>query len=370
MASNDYRQQMLNEMSNQTRALKRQARAQEEANALKAGEIAVQQELAENAKEYYKKQIEIDSQLLSIENERIEKERSEIFCNWCGRRMPEEQATEYLDIKTCSLNCKNSYRKHLIEEQRLIFCDICGADLIEELVVRDYVHVEIDEVVMDDGTKEPFYLGDIWYVSSVEDIMHTTALLDKLQSCSYKCLAKYLKKDEKFVENYQSLKGQLKDIIATYNKACQLTMNYLFEDALIIFEQLNEFREAAKYTVGCKKSIERYAEIIKSYREKLQPIEDTLKELKDTSRSVAKNKKIAKEKIKELKNINKSFFKEISQDELKYSPLGKLAADMDELQKQYQEIAEISDWGCLYWLIIIFMVMIVVFAIGSVIQSN
>ena len=158
-------QQQANELQKEANLIRRQQlEAQEAANKLASESIEVQKDLSKIQRQYYNEQIKIDSRMLEIAEERAERERNIVFCRWCGRQMPFAQIIDYLDVEVCSLQCRKMYRQHLIEENRLMYCDHCGNDLILDVVERDYDNVTLEAGVYDALIIElGSGLGDNWW---------------------------------------------------------------------------------------------------------------------------------------------------------------------------------------------------------------
>ncbi|MBR1965282.1 MAG: hypothetical protein IKA22_01605, partial [Lentisphaeria bacterium] len=164
-------QQQTNELQKEANLIRRQQlEAQEAANKLASESIEVQKDLSKIQRQYYNEQIKIDSRMLEIAEERAERERNIVFCRWCGRQMPFAQIIDYLDAEVCSLQCRKMYRQHLIEENRLMYCDHCGNDLIIDVVERDYDNVTIGTIVdpLDHDRLLPVTLGDAKILEETE----------------------------------------------------------------------------------------------------------------------------------------------------------------------------------------------------------
>lgn len=359
-------QQQANELQKEANLIRRQQlEAQEAANKLALESIEVQKDLSKIQRQYYNEQIKIDSRMLEIAEERAERERNIVFCRWCGRQMPFAQIIDYLDAEVCSLQCRKMYRQHLIEENRLMYCDHCGNDLILDVVERDYDNVTIGTIVdpLDHDRLLPVTLGDAKILEETEAQSAITDYWNRFKCCDSECLSELLSKDESIMAACNRLLNHF-EINNIYNIAVQKINDCCFEDALTIFDSIPQYADSPEKSRICKKWIADYTTLVNNTAVKVEEltakINGLANEIKTGDFSKYSELLSASESLYEIKD---DFLKAVPAEHYQYNPIEDLLASIKEtedfiatIQKEYYN----RDNGSTIIKIMIFLIIFII----------
>lgn len=339
-------QQQTNELQKEANLIRRQQlEAQEAANKLASESIEVQKDLSKIQRQYYNEQIKIDSRMLEIAEERAERERNIVFCRWCGRQMPFAQIIDYLDAEVCSLQCRKMYRQHLIEENRLMYCDHCGNDLIIDVVERDYDNVTIGTIVdpLDHDRLLPVTLGDAKILEETEAQSAITDYWNRFKCCDSECLAELLSKDESIMAACNRLLNHF-EINNIYNTAVQKINDCCFEDALTLFDSIPQYADSPEKSRICKKWIADYTTLVNNTAVKVEELTAKINGLANEIKTddFSQELQSASESLCEIKD---DFLKAVPAEHYQYNPIKDLLASIKETEDFIATIKKEYDNG-------------------------
>ena len=363
-------QQKANELQEEANRLRRrQLEAQQAANQLTSESIEVQKDLSKIQRQYYNEQIKIDSRMLEIAEERAERERNIVFCRWCGRQMPFAQIIDYLDAEVCSLQCRKMYRQHLIEENRLMYCDHCGNDLILDVVERDYDNVTIGTIVdpLDHDRLLPVTLGDAKILEETEAQSAITDYWNRFKCCDPECLAELLSKDESIMAACNRLLNHF-EINNIYNTAVQKINDCCFEDALTLFDSIPQYADSPEKSRICKKWIADYTTLVNNTAVKVEELTAKINDLANKIKTGDFSKYLELQSASEsLYEIEDDFLRAVPAEHYQYNPIKYLLASIKEtedfiatIKKEYDN----RDDGSFIIKIMIFMIIFFVICVG------
>ena len=360
-------QQQTNELQKEANLIRRQQlEAQEAANKLASESIEVQKDLSKIQRQYYNEQIKIDSRMLEIAEERAERERNIVFCRWCGRQMPFAQIIDYLDVEVCSLQCRKMYRQHLIEENRLMYCDHCGNDLILDVVERDYDNVTIGTIVdpLDHDRLLPVTLGDAKILEETEAQSAITDYWNRFKCCDSECLVELLSKDESIMAACNRLLNHF-EINNIYNTAVQKINDCCFEDALTLFDSIPQYADSPEKSRICKKWIADYTTLVNNTAVKVEELTAKINGLANEIKTddFSQELQSASESLCEIKD---DFLKAVPAEHYQYNPIKDLLASIKETEDFIATIKKEYDNGDDFSTIIKIMmfVIIVIICVG------
>ena len=341
---------------------------QQAANQLASKSIEVQKEISYVQRKYYNEQIKIDSKMLKLAEEHAERERNVTFCRWCGRQMPFVQTIDYLDIEVCSLQCKKMYRQHVIDENRLLQCDCCGNDLVQETVEKDYDNVVIGAISApgDRSSKIPVPLGAAKALEQTELQSAIIAYLDKFQCCNSKCLTELLSKDETIIDICNSLLSSV-EVYIIYDSAMQEIKDCCFEDAITLLDSIPQYSDASEKSAMCKQWIADYAKSVSDTAAKLVNIKTQLNDISEGKKNslIVYEHKVDIEYISEcLNSIKDDFLNAVPQEHLQYKPIKDLLISFEETEALIADIEEKrkNDFGpgCIIFAFIFLFIFIII----------